>query len=345
MANFDGITGGGTNGYNALNSGNRKPLRTTTGVSEFSLPESYRKKAIANTRDLKRNFAVAAWGIRKHLDYVSEFNFKCSSEDETLRNYVNDKVKMWSKRGNFDQSGRFNLKKAIRLLESSRFVDGDIFAYKLNNGRLQFIESDRVKNLSKPNDRDYKNKTWIQGLLVNNKKQNIEKIRVGQRVGSQVKFLADVDYRNIIHLAYVERFDQWRGISPLLSGMQVFQDQAEASEYALAKLKISQLLGVAFHRDGTDPLGNTTNNGTSLSDIVDPEDVVDNGYAVDLGKGTFQLDLDPGDRVDMLESANPSTQAQDYMLMMLEMALKTLDFPVNFYDESQRLILLGRGVL
>jgi len=343
MSQFDGITGGGSNGYNALKSGNRKPLRNTTGVSEFSLPESSRKKAIANTRDLRRNFSVAAWGIRKHLDYVSEFNFKCNSEDEQLRNHVNGLVKKWSQRGNFDQSGRFTLKKAVRLLESSRFVDGDIFGYKLNNGRMQFIEADRVKNLSKPSEKMPKHKTWLQGLLINNKKQSIEKIRVGQRVGQQIKFLADVDYRNIIPLSYVERFDQWRGISPLLSGMQIFQDQAEASEYALAKLKISQLLGVAFHREGNDPIGSLTNGGQSLSDIVDPEDITEDGYAVDLGQGTFQIDLDPGDKVDLLESQNPSTQAQDYMSAMIDMALKTLDFPVSFYDGSKTNFAGQRG--
>ena len=336
---------GGTD-YNSLKGGDRKQLRTKTGSSEMHLGQSARKKAIGNTRDLRRNFAVAAWGIRKHLDYVSEFNFKAMGEDQELKNYLSKKVSEWSNKSNFDQSGRFNLRKALRLLEASRFVDGDVFAYKLNNGRLQIIEADRVKNLKKDGDKTPDGKSWVQGLLIDDKSQRIEKIRVGRRNGSgQVSFLADVKKRDMLQLAYIERVDQWRGISPLLSGMSIFQDQAEASEYALAKLKLSQLFGIAFSRTGDESMGDMMNNGTSLSDITDPADIDPAGYDVKLGQGPFQLDLEPGDKVDLLESQNPSTQAQDYMLMMIEMALKTLDFPVNFYDESKANFAGSRGAM
>jgi len=336
----------GGNDYNSLQGGDRKPLRRRTGISEAHLGGAARKQAIGNTRDLRRNFAVAAWGIRKHLDYVSDFKFKAKGDDEQLKLYLAQKVRQWSSKRNFDQSGRFSLSKGLRLMESSRFVDGDVFAYKLRNGKVQFIEADRVKNLSKENDKDYKNKSWVEGMLIDDKSQRIEKLRVGQRTGSgNLKFLADVNYSDILPLAYVERFDQWRGISPLLSGMNIFQDQAEASQYALAKLKIEQLFGIAFYRDGDESLGLATNNGTNLDDILDPADIAQNGYDVDLGKGPLQLDLDPGDRAEFLESSNPSNQAQDYMLMMIEMACKTLDFPVNFYDESKANFAGSRGAM
>jgi len=334
MGIFSGLFGG--NDYNSLKGGNRTPLRTRTGISEAHLGGSTRKNAIGNTRDLRRNFAVAAWGIRKHLDYVSDFKFKAKGDDDELKKYLTDKVSQWASKENFDQSGRFSLYKSLRLMEASRCVDGDVFAYKLRNGRLQFIEADRVKNLSKKNDKEYDHKSWIEGMLVNDKTQKVEKIRVGQRTTyGNLKFLADVNYKDILSLAYIERFDQWRGISPLLSGMSIFQDQADASQYALAKLKIEQLFGIAFYRDGDESLGLATNNGTSLDDILDPNDIEKNGYDVDLGKGPLQLDLDPGDRAEFLQSTNPSSQAQDYMLMMIEMALKSLDFPVSFYDESR----------
>ena len=231
-------------------------------------------------------------------------------------------------------------------MEASRFVDGDVFAYKLRNGRLQLIEGDRVKNLKKDGDKSSPNKSWVQGLLINDASQKVEKVRVGKRDNSgNVSFLADVNKRDMLQLSYIERIDQWRGVSPLLSGMSIFQDQAEASEYALAKLKISQLFGIAFHRDGEESIGDMMNNGTSLDDVLDPSQINPSGYDVNLGKGPFQLDLDPGDKVDLLESQNPSNQAQDYMLMMIEMALKTLDFPVNFYDESKANFAGSRGAM
>jgi capsid protein len=334
MGIFSGLWGG--KDYNSLQGGDRKRLRTRSGTSEMHLGQSARKNAIANTRDLRRNFAVAAWGIRKHLDYVSDFRFKAMGDNEQLKQYLTTKFYEWSKKSNFDQSGRFNLNKAVRLMEASRTVDGDVFAYKLRNGRVQLIEADRVKNMKKDGETEPKNASWVQGLLINDKTQRVEKVRVGKRDSSgNVSFLADVNKRDILHLAYVERIDQWRGISPILSAMSIFQDQAEASEYALAKLKISQLFGIAFHRDGDESMGDMMNNGTSLDDILDPADINPAGYDVNLGKGPFQLDLDPGDKVDLLESQNPSNQAQDYMLMMIEMALKCLDFPVSFYDESR----------
>ena len=344
MGFLSGLWGG--KDYNSLKGGDRKPLRTKTGPSELHLGQSARKSAIGNTRDLRRNFAVAAWGIRKHLDYVSDFRFKAMGDDEQLKEYLSRNVAKWSNKSQFDQSGRFNLKKALRLMEASRFVDGDVFAYKLRNGKVQLIEADRVKNMKKDGDTEPKNKSWVQGLLIDDATQRIEKVRVGKRDSSgNVSFLADLNKRDVLHLAYVERIDQWRGISPLLSGMSIFQDQAEASEYALAKLKISQLFGIAFHRDGDESMGDMMNNGTSLDDVLDPADINPAGYDVNLGKGPFQLDLDPGDKVDLLESQNPSNQAQDYMLMMIEMALKTLDFPVNFYDESKANFAGSRGAM
>jgi len=337
----------GGNDYNSLHGGDRKQLRTRTGISEVHLGESARKKAIANTRDLRRNFAVAAWGIRKHLDYVADFRFKANGDNQELKDYLSMKVNEWSTKSRFDQSGRFSLQKALRLMEASRFVDGDVFAYKLRNGRVQFIEADRVKNLTKPGEKLPKTKTWLQGLLINNKSQKIEKMRVGERIpgSGQLRYLTDVNWRDVLPLSYVERFDQWRGISPLLSGMSIFQDQAEASEYALAKLKIEQLFGIAFYRDGNEQIGDMMNNGTSLSDITDPADLEPAGYDVNLGKGPIQLDLDPGDRAEFLESKNPSSDSQAYMLMMIEMACKTLDFPINFYDESKANFAGSRGAM
>src|SRR5438045_2473047 len=67
----------GTSGYDAVDSrGKRKapPARTRSEDQELLLMQ--RRMLLSGTRDLQRNFAIAAWAIRKHLDYVSTFAFQ-----------------------------------------------------------------------------------------------------------------------------------------------------------------------------------------------------------------------------------------------------------------------------
>jgi hypothetical protein len=41
--------------------------------------DTERRKLISAGRDIHRNFSLAAWMLRKHLDYVSSFTFQCRS--------------------------------------------------------------------------------------------------------------------------------------------------------------------------------------------------------------------------------------------------------------------------
>ena len=144
---------GGGGGYDAIKkTGNRKTLSTSNGSHEMQLSNSERKKAVANTRDLRRNMIIVSWAVRKHLDYISDFKYKSKTDDTVLKAYMENKVKEWSKAKSFDQAGKVNLRKGLRLLESSRFLDGDVFSYKLRNGRLQFIEGDRIADMKRPNE-------------------------------------------------------------------------------------------------------------------------------------------------------------------------------------------------
>ena len=51
---------------------------------------SGRKKLIDTTRDLYRNFAPAAWAIRKHLDYTSTFSFQARTGDDALNRRIEE---------------------------------------------------------------------------------------------------------------------------------------------------------------------------------------------------------------------------------------------------------------
>jgi hypothetical protein len=61
-------------GYDAVESKNRRQAPTGRLRSEDKelLPHQ-RRKLTSAARDIHRNFTIAAWAIRKHLDYVSTF--------------------------------------------------------------------------------------------------------------------------------------------------------------------------------------------------------------------------------------------------------------------------------
>jgi hypothetical protein len=103
---------------------------------------------------------------------------------------------------------------------------------------------------------------------------------------------------------YTDRLDQVRGISPLAPAVNTFRDCYEATEYALAKAKISQLFGIKFTREDTEPLPPST----SIDDgsLTEPNEDGSPRYSIDFGRGQFALDLDPGDDAAFMETATPS---------------------------------------
>ncbi len=59
-------------GYDAVRSSSKRKAASPILKSEDEqLKNRDRHSMIGATRDLARNFAVVAWGIRKHLDYVN----------------------------------------------------------------------------------------------------------------------------------------------------------------------------------------------------------------------------------------------------------------------------------
>jgi hypothetical protein len=64
-------------GYDPVESKNRRQAPTGRLRSEDKelLPHQ-RRRLTSASRDIHRNFTIAAWAIRKHLDYVSTFSFQ-----------------------------------------------------------------------------------------------------------------------------------------------------------------------------------------------------------------------------------------------------------------------------
>ena len=325
-------------GYDGADTSKQKRRAPTSALTSEDRALTAKKRKILQSagRDLSRNFSIAAWAIRKHLDFVSSFKFQSRTGDDGLDREVERLMDWWSRPENCDAAGRHGLGRLIRLAEERRTVDGDVFLVKLTGqrvrGKLQAIEGDRVVNpgsdsLTMPDT------AWTHGVRTNQAGRAIS-YAVHKR-GAGGKGLAldrVIAARNVIHHGHYDRFDQVRGVSPLAPAINAFRDVYEAADYALAKAKVSQLFGLVFYRDALASPG-----------TLDTSD--ENDISVDFGSGPLMLDLEPGARAEFIESKNPAQEFQTFTQLMISVALKSLDIPFSFFDESFTNFYGSRGAL
>lgn len=330
--------------YDAAESTNRRRRPATKPQREGKvLTEPKRRKLIATTQDLRRNYAVAAWAIRKHLDFVASFSFQGKTPDRDFNDLLEQRVRWWARRGNCDAARRHPLRRLIRLAEAHRVVDGDFFFYRLNDGRIQGIEADHVANPTEGAPRNLNIADFEAGIkTVAGTGESLRYLICdrNEKTGGY-SYRANVPARFIFPIGYFDRIDQVRGISPLASAINTLQDTAEGFDYALAKLKVAQLFALAFFRESSEALGDVTHDGSEGEDGTPAKD----GYTVDFNKGPALLDLDPGDRAEFLESKTPASETREFLTLMIHVALKALDIPYSFFDESFTNFFGSRGGL
>lgn len=325
--------------------GRRRSPVAVTYAEDAIANQRIRRILEANARDLARNFAIAKWAIGKHLDYVTSFSFQAKTADLAFNRELEAYVEFRSTPGQFDVAGRHPLRRATRLSEGCRAIAGDCLWLKILSpgpagdarGQIQFIESDRIRD---PSDIEPGDTSWINGVQVS-KSGATRAFAIHNRArGSQFEFARTVPARNGYLHAWYDRFDQVRGISPITAALNWFRDVYEGFEYTLARTKIEQLFGIQVYRNAAEPMGTVT--PTIDSDDDGEEDA---GYELDFNKGPFMLDMDPGDRAEVLNGGNPAGSTTDFLKLMIHVALRTLDIPYSFFDESFTNFYGSRGGL
>lgn len=326
-------------GFDAVNTQNRR--KAPDGIlrsEDAEQTEADRRKLQSAGRDIRRNFTIAAWAVRRHLDYVTTFSFQANTGDDAKNDQLEAFVREWSKAENFDAAGRHGLAASIRMAEGARTIDGDVLAVRLADGRVQWVESDRIRaSAGLPPHIDPAK--IVHGVYTNDAGRALA-YAISRRGSAGLAGQATTFYfermvaaQNAYLHAYLDRFDQIRGISPLATALNELRDTYEAFDYARAKMKVSQLLGLVFYRNAAE------------DDSPQPQTDSDGYPTIDYGKGPWQLDLDPGDRAEYLESATPSTEFQQFSQTMIAVALKALDIPYSFFDESWTNYSGARGAL
>jgi capsid protein len=311
----------------------RRDVGARIKTSDDLLPDVKRRRLQAGTRDLQQNFAVAAWAVRRHLDYVTQFSFMPNTGNDALDDRWSKLMRDYSSPDRSDATGRRNLQSIVRQLELRRTVDGDVFPIKLASGHLQVIEGDRVRDpegSGAPKVPD----NCHHGIEIDSYGRPLRyAVHSRDRYGCY-SFERWVEATSILPVGYYDEADQVRGVSPLATAINPLRDLYEAHGYALAKMKVSQIFGLAIFReavDDADPL--TKQVDDPVSETTDHEDE-EQRYEVDFGKGPIKLELDPGDKAEFMEANSPSQPFQDFSETTIAIALKSLDIPFSFYDES-----------
>ena len=321
-------------GYDALEpQGRRKKISRAVYREDYHTRGNKHRGLQASSADLVRNMSLAGWMVRRHLDYVAQFEFHGRNDDESINRQIEQLMLEDSRPSRADISGRFTREKLFRLAEARRVLDGDTLLVKLRDGRMQGIQADLVRD---PN-RIPQNEQWINGVLINGFGRPLA-YGIHKRDGySSTEFARRVNATNLIHYGFFDRYaaDQVRGVSPLVSALNPLRDVYENFSFALAKAKVSQLFAMAFYRDSPDsvlPVEADPEQGTIDADgdsIEEPR-----GFQAFVKSDTRYIDLNPGEKAEIIESKQPSTEFQNFTQLVLQVALKSLDIPFSFYDES-----------
>jgi len=348
-------------GYDAIAKTTRRALpKVDLRGEDEVLRQEYREKLVSTARDARRNHGVAAWMIRKHLDFVSDFSFQAHTGNDKLDEQIEKLVARRCLRQNCHTASRHPMRRLVRIAEACRTVDGDGVWEKVKGGKLNFIRGDRIRN---PLGVRY-DEGWRNGVKVNEAGEALGFAIHKRTIYGRYVYEKFLPAENAVHHAYWDDSDQIRGVSPLSTALNNLRDVYEGTDYALAKMKIDQLMGLKITKgnqgDGSQPspfagnrhfdeaeIGGENPEETTGEDVGNgspPEDLRRYGM-VDYGKGIFQMELDPGDDAELMAGTSPSPQFQQFTDTTIGMALKALDLPYSFWREDYTNFFGSRGAL
>ncbi|MBS0207225.1 MAG: phage portal protein [Planctomycetes bacterium] len=308
-------------GYDAVEQPTKRRQSSTNLRSEDAeLTSQKRKQLVAQSNDLLRNFSIARWAVGKHLDFVSRFSF--ASQTKTPFDYeFQSRMNEW-----MEDPKRCDVRKQhsfydiLRMTEARAVTVGDHLLVKVQGQRLQQIESDRLRTHDAgPNDK------IVHGCRQDGPGATVAyQIHKRGRNGSGYEFQREVSAENCLFHAYFpsERSDQTRGVGLITAGVNDFIDAYEWADIAKATEKARAALAMIFRTtSGEGSLGNYTPVGNGK-------------YAVKLGRGPFSMELEPGDEVEFKSSNTPAGETVRFFSGCIGFALKSLDLPLCFYDET-----------
>jgi capsid protein len=333
---FTGNQGRVQFGYNATeDKGRRQAPKVKTASGDYDLKPRNRSKLVATARDQVQNLPVPAWMVRRHVSYVSHFNFHAATDNPELNTALSRRMAKAMGKDEFDIAGRHSMRSAMAVNDTGKIVDGESFIVAIKGGYSQLLESDRI---AKPDDLP---KQWAKRVddygLVKDKYGRVThycRCRYEESQGTKLVFDGMIKRSDMLSdSGFYTRPSQTRGITPLSTALNTFRDLAEGWEYTLLKIKAAALFGVAITRDvETDGFATTQYEDDDVDD-----DGLKSGEAsnvMDIKNGLMAFDLDPGDKVEAIESKTPHGETIPYSGMIIRAALLACDIPYTAYDAT-----------
>jgi len=324
-------------GYDAtINKKKRQAPRSTIKSEDLVATTTKRRQLTATAQDQIRNFAVAAWMVRKHTSYVSRFNFHAATDDKGFERALEDFISYRSQGAQFDRAGRLNRQRALTMTERHAVVDGDVFWHLLRSGEVQIVEGDLVY---KPNDLPSQyagdGYNWVHGVDVDAATKP-RRYCLCTRDGSSRKFGMIAKAQNILHRAYFPRANTVRGVSPLSSALNTLQDLYEGFDYQLIKAKLHALFGIAILSDGVTgaagfDVSETNTEGSEADDDAGNVTHAIKKHYMKPGAATV-MTLPTGTSIETFESKTPSGEWRAYSELMMQIGMLAIDLPYIFFN-------------
>jgi len=310
--------------FQALNPKNRRRSAPRRVVLEDRLLTDGRRDALAsNALDVWRNMGLLSWAIRRTLDYCCLWDFQPRTKDAGLNADLKALMARDCQEDKVDYFGRMDWDDMRRVAEAQKLLAGDAFFVKQSDGTLQMVEGAYCKN---PGSYRRDSDQWVNGAKLQSGRVVAwnfveEDIKTGQRTDRAVR--AGNVWQ---HCQFEARPNQIRPQSPIVAALNEFRDVDETFDHMRAKVKLDQLFGIAFTRKG---------DAEAFDDpSSDEEEQTSSDKTIDFGSGPAVFDLDESEDVKSIQADNPASNTQDFLKLCIQVAMKSLDLPYNFFDEA-----------
>lgn len=301
----------------------RRPIAYSVRSEDRELTTYDRRALISESREEQRNFTLAGFALRKHLQFVSYYRFSAETPCKAFNRALERRVELWKDRKNCDAARRSNFDELITLIESHRAVDGDVGVLRRSDCRLQIVESDRIKNPREVGELDI---DWTHGVKVSEWGE-AQQYQIWRRtLGGDLEPERVVDASCFDLLAYRTRRDQVRGVSLFAPALKTIAYLYDGIDYALAKLKLEQMIGLVTRLDDGGNIANV--------ETTDPQEVKAQ-VREKFGNDLFHLALKSDEDAHFMESNNPSANFQSFCELVTRLVFSALDLPYSFFDGSK----------
>jgi capsid protein len=305
----------------------RRNIIVSTKPADRELTIEERQKLLSQAREIQGNFAIVSFLIDKHLQYMATYKFQMKTEYTELNQTIERLFVRWSRRKNCDIAEEFCFSELLQMIEMHRTTDGDVLIVKHGNLKLQLIEGDRVRNPDNIGMRQ----EWLHGLKRDEYGKTVS-YAVSKRLDmGGFEHEKNIPSENAWLLSYRRRIDQRRGVTPLAPAINQMNGLYESFDFALAKERLMQLLGIATLREDADaPLTKTQQKEQEQDDNEFHREILDK-----FGPEIVHLSMSSGDDIKVIESTNPSQNTQSFWEMMIRQILLSLHIPYSFFDGSK----------